>query len=100
MADTMPKVRRYVMVARQYGGSSVAIEGEDGVLQVIGDIALPRGHDVSTACCEKPDKAGEAKAKARAAEEKKFSDMVLRHLNDGLAMESGRKRLERTKGNS
>ena len=98
MADTMPKIRRYLTVKAEYGGPKLAIENESGEVQIIGDVTRPRPAgvaDIPSSSGPSSRAAEEARAKKRAEEEEAFSAMVLRHLNDGLAMESGRRRLER-----
>jgi hypothetical protein len=93
----MPKVRRYLLVKKEYGGPAVGIETAGGEIQVIGEVKLPRNDEPCCPSVEKDSKAAEARARKRAEEEKAFAEMVLGHLNDGLAMATGRRRAERAK---
>jgi len=101
MAEKVPKIRAYSLVKKEYGsGMSLAIDDGSGMTQIIGDITRPRTEDVKGCPLSSGPSsraAEEARAKKRAEEDKAFAGMVLKHLNDGLAMETGRKRLERTK---
>lgn len=90
----LPKVSRYLMVQSQYGGSGQLAYLADGETtpQVFGSVNLP---DKSGLDCGPATPAVKAAREKEAERQKQFCEMVVRHLNAGLANEVSATRMSR-----
>jgi len=91
--DKIPKIERYLVVQERYGGDGqlAYVAAGDETPVIFGSVSLPEESYPGF----REGKGEEKKAKARAEANKKFSALVVGHLNAGLRSEGVAERMTR-----
>ena len=93
MIAKIPKIEKYLVVQERYGGEGqlAYVAAGDDTPVIFGSVSLPEESYPGF----REGKGEEKKAKARAELNKKFSAMVVEHLNAGLRSAGGAARMNR-----